>query len=158
VRRITNPFQRTRNDGCFACGARNPAGLHMEFYEDGDAVVCTWEPRPEFAGYGGILHGGIQATLMDEIAAWSVFVKLDTGGVTQRMEVNYRKPLQTAKGPITVRAGLPQSDGRVAAVPVELLDAEGTVCTNGEVFYRIFPEHLARAKLGYPGREAFFEA
>ena len=46
----------------------------------------------EFAGFHDILHGGIQATMMDEIASWVVLVKLDTSGVTYPLEY----PLQGA--------------------------------------------------------------
>ncbi len=157
MRRIVNPFRATRNDGCFACGARNPCGLQMEFFEDGNEVVSHWTPRPEFMGYGGILHGGIQSTLMDEIAAWAVFVKLRTGGVTQHMSVSFLRPLSTENGGVTVRALMPQADGRTADVPTQLLDADGQLCTEGTVTYRIFSEKLARNKLGYPGYDAFFD-
>ena len=46
------------------------------------------------------LHGGIQATLADEISSWVVFRKFQTSGVTSRMEVRYHKPIRTTGGRI----------------------------------------------------------
>ena len=43
--RIINPYEGMgREEGyhCFACAPRNEHGLHMEFYEEGDEVVCYW--------------------------------------------------------------------------------------------------------------------
>ena len=41
------------------------------------------------------LHGGIQAVLLDEICAWVVLRKLQTTGVTSKMETRYMKPVNT---------------------------------------------------------------
>ena len=49
MKRIINPYQgMSREEGyhCFACAPRNEHGLHMEFYEDGDEVVCYWVFQP----------------------------------------------------------------------------------------------------------------
>ena len=43
------PFDpRLYDQLCFACGARNPVGLHLHFAREGvDAVVCRYEPRAQ---------------------------------------------------------------------------------------------------------------
>jgi len=61
---------------CFGCAPHNHNGLQMSFAEDGEYVVSEWEPKDYFQGYYNVLHGGIQATLMDEIASWLVQIKL----------------------------------------------------------------------------------
>lgn len=58
----------------------------MEFYEDGDEIVSYWKPGPEYQGWLNTLHGGIQAVLLDEICGWTIFRKLQTTGVTSKME------------------------------------------------------------------------
>jgi acyl-coenzyme A thioesterase PaaI-like protein len=53
---------------CFGCGARNPQGLHIKSYwadDDAATSICTWQPQAHFAGWFGVLNGGIIATLMD---------------------------------------------------------------------------------------------
>src|SRR5215471_15613051 len=52
--------------GCFACGARNPSGLHLIFRREGDEIVTEYTPEPVFQGFPGVAHGGIIATLLDE--------------------------------------------------------------------------------------------
>ena len=67
----------------------------MEFYEDGNEVISIWKPQPQFQGWIDTLHGGIQAVLLDEICAWVVLRKLQTTGVTSKMETRYMKPVNT---------------------------------------------------------------
>ena len=100
---------------CYGCDPHSPQGLRMEFYEDGDDIVSVWNPRPEFQGWVDTLHGGIQATLADEISSWVVFRKFQTSGVTSRMEVRYHKPIRTTGGRIVLRAHRPAGPRRGAA-------------------------------------------
>ena len=85
----------------------------MHFRVEGDEVLCDWEPENHLQGWVGVLHGGIQATLMDEIASWLVFVKLKTAGVTSKMEVKLIKPVKMDKAPFRLKARLQ----KIAATP-----------------------------------------
>jgi hypothetical protein len=52
---------------CFACGDANPIGMHLDdIRREGDQVLATLHPRPEFQSYPGVLHGGLSATALDE--------------------------------------------------------------------------------------------
>ena len=86
MKKIINPWKGLEGYNCFGCAPNNEAGIKMEFYEDGDEVVSIWKPRPEYQGWINTLHGGIQAVLMDEICAWVILRKLQTTGVTSKME------------------------------------------------------------------------
>ena len=90
--KIKNPFVGLEEQGynCFACCPSNPFGLKMEFYEDGDDVVCIWEPHVNFQSWIGTLHGGIQATLMDDAGGWVISRKLQTTGVTTHLNMRYK--------------------------------------------------------------------
>ena len=105
-REILNPYDKLEEHKCFACSKHNISGLQMDFYEEEDFVVSEWQPTPSFQGYYNILHGGIQATLMDEISSWCIQIKLKTAGVTSRLETKYRKPIYTNKGKIKLKLGL----------------------------------------------------
>jgi acyl-coenzyme A thioesterase PaaI-like protein len=48
----------------------------MTFFDDGEGIVSNWGPKEGYQGYDKVLHGGIQATLIDEIASWVVYVRL----------------------------------------------------------------------------------
>lgn len=157
MKKIINPFVKIPGYKCFGCSPDNPFGLKMEFFEQDDHVISTWIPEAHFSGYLDVLHGGVQSTLMDEIASWLVFVKLKTAGVTQKMEISYLKPALTSTGKFELKATLNNVNKRVAEVDVELADGNGQICATAKVYYFIYPEKIAKERLWFPGYDAFFE-
>jgi uncharacterized protein (TIGR00369 family) len=127
----------------------------MQFTDEGDQVVSTWQPESNFQGWHNVLHGGIQATLMDEIASWVVFARLGTTGVTSRMDIKLSRPMLMNKGPVKLIARLREMRRNIAVIDVELLDGEGIRCAQGVFHYFTYPESVAREGLFYPGREKF---
>ena len=93
MKAISNPYVGREGYHCFACSPDSEIGLRMRFHKDGEDVVCRWQPRQELEGYTGVLHGGIQTTLMDEIASWWVFVNRGTAGATAHLDVDFRRPV-----------------------------------------------------------------
>ena len=156
MRKIRNPF--TGHDGyfCYACSPENQAGLKMTFEEEDDCIISRWNPAIHLQGYINVLHGGIQATLLDEIASWLVYVKLKTAGVTSSMNVKYRKPVYVNRGKILIRASLRSSSQRLAEIDAGIYSPEKQLCTEALVTYFLFSEKLAREKYWYPGSEAFY--
>ncbi len=157
MKKLKNPFVSIDDFQCFGCAPDNHHGLRMEFYEDGEYLVSEWNPKSFLQGYGNVLHGGIQTTLMDEIASWVVYVKVKTGGVTANLDVKFKKTVYVNKGVLTIRAKLKSVDKRFAHIFAEVLDNEGNVCSESNLRYFVFPEKVAREKLYYPGHEAFYE-
>ena len=76
---------------CFACGPRNPIGLKLDFHFDGEDYVTTFEVKPEYQGWSGLAHGGLLATVLDEVMTRLLWAKEITT-VTGRLEVRYRQP------------------------------------------------------------------
>ncbi|MFB6318128.1 PaaI family thioesterase [Saccharicrinis sp. FJH54] len=157
-RKIRNPFSELKGDtyNCFACSPHNDIGLHLEFWEEGEEVTCEWEPERTFEGYYGVVHGGMQATLMDEIAAWTIYVKCGTAGVTTGMEIKYKKPLSSVKGKVRLIAKVLEQTSRLAKVDVKLYNSDGILATESVVSYFLFPVEKAQKEFKYPGVEAFF--
>ena len=57
---------------CFVCGLENPVGLRLRIYQTAPGEIETTFTAPaHFQGYPGVLHGGIIATILDEIAGRS---------------------------------------------------------------------------------------
>lgn len=142
---------------CFGCSPYNKFGLHLEFWEDGEELVTTWNPSPILQGYPKVLHGGIQSTLLDEIAGWVVYVKCGTVGVTAEMKVRFKKPLLIDQGEVTVRARLLEQNRRMVSIESRLINSSGVVCAEAELRFFLLSETEAREKYNYPGVEAFFE-
>ncbi|MDX1284330.1 MAG: PaaI family thioesterase [Draconibacterium sp.] len=161
MKKIINPWKNNeekRHDyNCFGCSPFNEIGLHLEFWEDGDELFAKWQPRKSLEGWMGVLHGGIQATLLDEIGGWVVMIKLKTAGVTSEMNVSYIKPVKVSKGELTVKGKLIKTEDRIAKIECSLIDSEGTECAKADISYFCFPEKIAKARYHYPGIEAFYE-
>jgi len=129
----------------------------MEFIEEDEELISKWDPAPDFQGWYNVLHGGIQSTLMDEIASWVVFVKLKTSGVTSQLEIKYKKAVPSNMGSITLRARLVEMKRNIAIVDVKLFGPDNELCTIATVKYFTFPQEVAREKLWYPETELINE-
>lgn len=153
--KINNPFYKLEGYNCFGCSPHNEFGLRMNFVLEGDTVVCHWQPENHLQGWVGVLHGGIQATLMDEIASWYVFVKLQTAGVTSKMEVKLLKPVMMDKAPLKLTARLQEMKRNIAVIQVELYMSDGTLGAEALMHYYTYPQKIASEKLFYPGINEF---
>jgi len=155
--KLKNPYASFPEYNCFACCPTNPSGLHMEFDKEGDEIICRWDPSEHFQGFHDMLHGGIMATMMDEIASRVVFVMLDTAGVTYQLNTRFRKPVLITKGLITVRATLVRQQKRIAEIEARLYDGEDMLCAESQINYFIMPREKAVSEFHFPGKEAFLK-
>ncbi|MCD4768602.1 MAG: PaaI family thioesterase [Bacteroidales bacterium] len=153
-RKLNNPYDPAQSR-CFACSTSNPIGLHLEFEESDDFVHATWQPTEYYQGYLNVLHGGIIATLLDEIGAWCVNVKIGTAGVTSELNVKYLKPVRLTKGAVSIKAGLASYDKKNANLKCFLYDGTGKLCATAESLFFLYPEEIARKRFHFPGKEAF---
>lgn len=155
--KLSNPYRGISGYSCFGCSPENTMGLQMKFFETDDEIICRWDPKEQFQGYHRVLHGGVQATLLDEIASWYVFVKLGTSGFTKSIKIQYKDQVSVDSGTIELRAALIRSDKKSALMHCRLFQ-ENAVKADAECEYAIFSEAVARKKLHYPGKDAFYGA
>ncbi len=80
--------------GCFVCGAHNAHGIKAHFHFDGEHALTEVTATPEFEGYKGIFHGGIVASLLDEVMIKAILAH-EIFAVTAEMTVRYRLPIRT---------------------------------------------------------------
>lgn len=124
----------------------------MEFYEDGDDIVSFWNPKTHYQGWINTMHGGILSTLIDETAGWVVFRKLQTSGMTTRLEVRYKKPVMTTEPQITVRAHITEQRRNMVTIDVKVENSRGEVCTEGRATYFAFDRRKAQ-EMGFTSCE-----
>jgi len=156
IRKLRNPFVRLEGYNCFGCSPDNPLGLHLSFTEEDDEIVCIWNPDPNFQGYFEILHGGIQATLMDEIASWTVYIKVKTSGFTSKAEFRYLKPVRIDQGPLTLRSKLKQMRRNLADIEVLLYNKDMVLCASGLLTFFTYPLGKSQESMYYPEPEEFY--
>ena len=147
MKKLCNPFLHLEGYNCFGCAPENPFGVKMEFYEDGEDIVSFWQPTENFQGWFHTLHGGIQSVLLDEICGWVVMRKLQTGGVTSKMETRYLRPVPTNGGQITIKARLRDLRRNIAIIDAEIYDADGQICSKAVCTYFTYPQEKAREEM-----------
>ena len=155
MKKIINPWVDLIDEGynCFACAPNNPYGLKMEFWEDGDDIVSYWTPGDNYQGWLKTLHGGIQATLIDEMGGWVVARKLQTSGMTTNLNVRYRRPISTGENvTIEARARIREQKKMFAIIDVTL-SVKGRVCSEAELTYYCFSKEKATEEFHFRGCE-----
>lgn len=149
MKKITNPWKDLEGYNCFGCAPNNEAGIKMEFYEDGDEIVSLWKPRPDYQGWVNTLHGGIQAVLLDEICAWTILRKLQTTGVTSKMETRYMKSVDTRDKHVELRASIKEIKRNIVIVEARLYNRQGEICTKAVCTYFTFSQEKAKNEMHF---------
>lgn len=112
---------------CFVCGEANAIGLRQRFETDGRVVRTRFTPRPEHAGFQGVVHGGILATLLDEIMVWACAVQARKFGFCAEMNLRFQRPA-TPGAEVLVEAEMVQDRrGRIFEAKAEVRNAAGEV-------------------------------
>ena len=62
-----------KDEYCFACGPQNANGLHMKVTKTADGVQARIRLPDWVQSYAHIVHGGIIATVLDEMAVWAAY-------------------------------------------------------------------------------------
>lgn len=149
MKKVSNPYSQLNGYNCFGCAPENKSGLKLEFYEDDDSIFSKWTPSEDYQGYLNMLHGGIQATLIDEIASWTVHVKAKTCGVTSRLNVRYLKPIYISDGELEIRGHITNKVRNICNIEVYITNSKGEKCAQGEAQFFLFPQEKARSDWNY---------
>jgi acyl-coenzyme A thioesterase PaaI-like protein len=128
---------------CFICGRQNPVGLKMDFYEDRDAEQIRAElvVPDEYQGYPDVVHGGIVAAILDEVAGRAVLLYRSAEDLmaTLRLTITYRCPTPT-ETPLTVVGWIDRLSGAGARVAGEIRLPDGTVTAECESLLAPVPD------------------
>jgi uncharacterized protein (TIGR00369 family) len=116
---------------CFGCGGANDGGMKLTFTQDNVArrIVGRFVLGPRYQGGGGMGHGGIIATLLDE-AMGKVCRFRNARAVTAEMSIQYLKPVRVDEE-ITVEAFETGFEGRSIFQSGEIRNAAGDVLAKG---------------------------
>jgi uncharacterized protein (TIGR00369 family) len=83
---------------CFGCGEGNARGMHLQFGRDEQRqrVIGRFSLGPEYQGASGFIHGGIIATVLDEVMS-KVSRFLDVRAVTAELSIEYLRPVRVGE-------------------------------------------------------------
>lgn len=127
-------------DTCFGCGQRNEQGLRMRFRKTSDTSVESEYTVPQhYGGSSGVVHGGIQAALLDEVMGMAIHVgegeqKLRI--VTAAFDLRYRRPVPTLT-PLLIRGWVVGEDGPRFDLEGEIVGPEGQTFTQAKARWRV---------------------
>jgi uncharacterized protein (TIGR00369 family) len=132
-------------NGCFVCGGANASGMQLTFEQDDAAQRIRGRFRigAQYQGATGYLHGGMIATLLDEVMAKvSRFRK--EHAVTAGLTVEYRKPVPVGDE-LIVEGWETGSEGRLRSREGEIRTVSGDVLAKGQArFVVIDPAQFRR--------------
>ncbi len=114
------------NEGyCFGCGANNPVGLKLKFTKDGEILRTEYKPDKMLQGWPGLLHGGIVATLLDEVMSNVAYATGKTC-LTAEMVLRQRKPVKIDET-LIITAWITRSRSKIIDTAGKICLKDGTV-------------------------------
>ena len=114
---------------CFICGVENPIGLRLKIYQTEPGMIETTYTAPEhFQGYPGVLHGGIVATILDEISGRALMGDPSAPRFmfTGKLDVKYRRNVPIGQ-PLKIVGRAGKSKGKTAEGWAGIYDEQGTL-------------------------------
>lgn len=125
---------------CFGCSPHNDRGLKMTFVKRAAGEVeSRIDVAPHFCGADGVIHGGVQATLLDEAMGMAVRTAMGDDPrwvVTAEFKLRYRLPAPTGQA-VRVRGSVVRREGADFFVEGVILDTGGQRLTIADARWRI---------------------
>ena len=118
---------------CFDCGRDNPIGMRLHIEIGEGTARASWRPGEHYVGWSDKVHGGIIATLLDEVMAWAPS-SFDSWAVTAEMRVRFRSPAMPGEEMVAT-GRVVELRRRIYEVAGEVLGADGRVIAEGSGRY-----------------------
>jgi uncharacterized protein (TIGR00369 family) len=116
---------------CFGCSPRNPKGLKLRIWYTKKGCTSYYTIPKEYCGFKGLVHGGIIATLLDEVSAWTIITHFFRVGVTVEAKIKYLKPVPT-QIEIDIIGEIINSNKERITVLTKIQSKEGNVLAEAE--------------------------
>ena len=125
--------------GCFGCSSTNPSGLQLRFRRRGDEIHAAVTVDDRFHGAPGVTHGGIVATLLDEVSCAAAVFLHDRHVVTGELQIRYVRPCPV-ETPLTLAARVVEETPRWFVIEGRIEQGKELLArSTGKFFYRRDP-------------------
>jgi uncharacterized protein (TIGR00369 family) len=134
---------------CFGCGGANERGMQLTYEQDDQArrIRGNFRLGAEYQGASGFIHGGIIATVLDEVMG-KVTRFRGVHAVTAELTVSYLKPVPV-DADLILEGYEAKISGRNLFMIGEIRNAAGQVLASGKGrFVIIDPNHIANQTAG----------
>jgi uncharacterized protein (TIGR00369 family) len=112
---------------CFVCGESNSSGFNLRSETDGRVVRTHFVFGAAHVGFKQTVHGGLTATLLDEIMTWACAVQAKRFAYCAELNVRYIHPVRPEQQMIATAELVANRRGRLFEAKAELKDQAGTV-------------------------------
>jgi acyl-coenzyme A thioesterase PaaI-like protein len=149
LREIENVFTAVPGFRCFVCSPANDRGLKLRFFHDEETgeAVTRLTPPAFLSGFPRICHGGIQTTVLDELAFWAVFAAHKVLCMTAEIKIRFTAAVPT-DAPLEARARAPRPRHRLSRVTASLRNEEGAALTEADILVYVPDEDTWRMLFG----------
>jgi putative sterol carrier protein/acyl-coenzyme A thioesterase PaaI-like protein len=130
------PGRHTHAANCFGCGP-NDDGLGLTWETDGRTLTSTFELRPSFEGPPGHAHGGIVASVFDELLV-ELAQHVAFPSLTTKLEVTFLRPVPLATA-LDARCTVAKTTGRSTVIE-GVLEHRGTVLARAVGLFGLVPD------------------
>jgi uncharacterized protein (TIGR00369 family) len=120
---------------CFVCGESNASGLNIRFETDGQVVRAHFLPRPEHVGFKQTIHGGIIATLLDEIMVWGCAVATRRFAYCAELNVRFVNPLRPGEEVLAIGEMISNRRNKIFEAKGEIRNLAGTLLASATAKY-----------------------
>jgi uncharacterized protein (TIGR00369 family) len=118
---------------CFACGGENAIGMRLHIELGEGTARAVWQAGDDYVGWSDKVHGGIIATLLDEVMAWAPS-SFDSWAVTAEMSIRFRSPASPGER-LAASARVVERRRRVYRVAGEVRGPDGRLVAEGSGRY-----------------------
>lgn len=117
---------------CFVCGEKNEKGLKLSFEFDREKkrIKTLFKPQEWQQGFGGIIHGGFIAVLLDEVMV-KLCYEIGIPVVTAEMNVRFREPARIDRD-IVVTGEIVRETKRIIYTKANAKYREGNIVAEAE--------------------------
>lgn len=142
--KLVFPWEGTSVHVCFGCAPQNATSLGLEFFRTADGnVACTWLVRKGFENFPGMLHGGVSASILDEIMGTIVYFKTRHLPLSRSMKVQWHKGIRVGER-VMATARIEKSSANLYSVRSYLFRSGGKVAVEGKGLYFTPPYRVVR--------------
>jgi len=130
----STPLDHSAQNRCFGCGQANSVGLKLEFSKCADeSVISHAVISNQYEGPLGYLHGGIIATLLDEVMSKANRARGITA-MTRQMQVEYLRPVPSGVA-IRLQGRVTRSEGRKHWTEAQIQSVDGSVLASATALF-----------------------
>jgi len=112
---------------CFVCGEANRRGFNLRSETDGRVVRVCFAFGPEHVGFKQTVHGGLTATVLDEIMTWACVVGTRRFAYCGELNVRYLHTIRPSQSLVATAELVSNRRGRIFEAKAEMRDETGKV-------------------------------